>query len=123
MHQLTTAWLAYTNDNRGRICSSLGAQAVNGKVGLYGVGLVNGFSWVGEGVPGPGAAQGQAKTGRLWPYVRDTRVYYCPDRAEDVVGPAFEGSLAREPGYMVSYSMNGQLARGAMRIMAALEPS
>lgn len=78
MRQLTAAWLMYANDNRGRFCSSeiqdvtvTGVSSING-----GAPVRNGFfwSWIADGEDHHDFTRGM-----LWPYLKSTGVYLCPN--------------------------------------------
>ena len=86
--QLTMAWLMYANDNKGRFCSSNTQAApphdpnywVTGfnKLGFHLGGLKDPqpdffWSWVGAGI-----VDLDIQSGKLYPYVKDVRVYRCP---------------------------------------------
>ena len=101
LKQLTSAWLSYAQANDGRI--------VNGAAGINRIWSdKREIAWVGQCWASNFAAGGQMaaaqqrisiQMGALWPYVRETRLYRCPDG---------------HPGQMLTYaivdSMNG-LAR------------
>lgn len=120
---LTLAWLMYASDNKGHICNSETQAlpphdpnswlvwynpdpAANAKqqLGTNGANTFNTFhlagyrdpqpdwfwSWIGAGV-----SSFTTQGGKLWPYIKDSRVYLCPE----------------DPGWrMVSYQINGMLA-------------
>lgn len=81
LRQMTSAWLAYAGDNDGRL--------IFGEAGIR-VGYGNGVwekPWIGKcwdqwtfDVSPPEAMQiAGIREGALWPYVRETRLYGCPD--------------------------------------------
>ncbi len=98
LRQLMSAWMAYADENDGKI--------VNGAAGMtWGTGDRREIPWVGRcwgnpynrDAPLPQEAQIEGiREGALWPYVRETRLYRCPDG---------------HPGQMLTYaivdSMNG----------------
>src|SRR5579859_5050251 len=70
LRQLTTAWIAYAHDNESHICSA--------DLGLS-------WSWCGP-TTGHNAINGDAlfpqlqlENGVLWSYLKDVKVYRCPD--------------------------------------------
>ena len=102
LRSLTTAWLAYANDNEGRLCSSdpgthydtqhhvqffwswIDRPAVDPPVGGLGI-----HANIGEY---------SRKEGKLWPYLKDESTYRCP---ADSISPERNAS---------SYQANGVLA-------------
>ena len=78
IRQLTMAWLMYANDNRGRICCAH-ATPISWQNGVSPV--LTSWGWVGLDPTYSGRA---VTGGKLWTYLRDKRVYVCPDDPQAV---------------------------------------
>lgn len=104
-HQLAIAWTMYAQANRGRLCSANPSSDTF----LAGIGLQpKSFSWVGDGT--------DPSQGLLWPYVRDARVYFCPN-LPGLGQPPLRFAQGQDlyfnykpPKNYTSYSMNAMLA-------------
>jgi len=96
VHQLTVAWLMYASEHHGRLCSSA-SWANDGTNSPEGQPVAKSFSWIGDG--------SDPSQGLLWPYLKDKRVYYCPEQPL----PRYYTHYY-SPGSWVSYAMNGNLA-------------
>jgi len=101
LRQLTMAWRMYADENKGRLVSShtqanpplkpTYMTALPAPKPLAGYDAPTVFwSWIAAGV-----TRNNVLAGKLWPYVRAEKAYYCPD---DYI---FHGN---------SYQMNGLLA-------------
>ena len=65
LRQLTWAWLMYTNEHKGRFCSSEVQTFIPSK-GVW--------SWIADTPSGH-----DIPDGRLWPYLKALPVYFCPN--------------------------------------------
>lgn len=91
VRQLTAAWTAYANENKGHFCSSnvQGVYPNDPNSWLFwGGGYQNVFRLAGYPFPQPdvfwswigaGSSSFSIEGGKIYPYLRDTRVYACPD--------------------------------------------
>jgi prepilin-type N-terminal cleavage/methylation domain-containing protein len=99
IRQLTAAWLMYAGEHQGRLCNLLGNP-----------------NW-GEGafpLPDPQAyvpPQTFIPQGQLWPYLKELRVYVCPDDPQEVhPDPANHAAISVVPGGTgCSYALNSLL--------------
>ena len=79
LQQLTSTWLMYANENKGHFCSSeVQDYTDDGKISPYTGGnpVAGGFfwSWIADG-----EAHHDFTRGKLWPYLKATGVYLCPN--------------------------------------------
>ena len=100
LRQLTAAWMMYANDHGGRLCSShtwLNDNHIADPSRPT-------YSWVGNPV--------DPRTGLLWPYVGDERIYFCPNhqRPDDSHPTHWEPYVPTLSSYSISYAMNHTLA-------------
>ena len=70
IHQLTTAWLAYANENKGALCNGSG----NPEWLLYDPQAPKNIVWT----PNLNDPLPLIPNGQLWPYLRNRRIYVCP---------------------------------------------
>jgi prepilin-type N-terminal cleavage/methylation domain-containing protein/prepilin-type processing-associated H-X9-DG protein len=105
IRQLQMAWLEYAQDNKGRFCTARVQPITGGHI--YPNGQAFGdtshwayTSWIGVD---PITNTLPLKLAKVWPYLKDERVFYCP--ADDVKRTKFQSTLD-EPAY-TSYVMNG----------------
>lgn len=79
LRQLTMAWLAYADQNDGKLVSGIAFQreimeTSNGRIQMHG--------WMGSAFHLPesrSALLDNPDKGALWPYIRDVDVYRCPN--------------------------------------------
>lgn len=108
IRQLTTAWLSYSNDHRGRLVPAI----------LVSPGQTSASDWFGGGPVAPLARQ-QAwqqdpstfmQNGLLWPYLRNPQVYICPDDTNGYYFDPSTGQFKANPnGFGGSYGINQRL--------------
>jgi prepilin-type N-terminal cleavage/methylation domain-containing protein len=84
IRQLNTAWLTDADAHHG----------------YFPMPIANSDGWLGTSAPAPSPPVPNIELGRLWPYIRDKRVYKCPD---DSRVPTDKNQV------VFSYSMNGVL--------------
>ena len=94
MRQLTAAWLMYAGEHHGRLCNALGNP-----------------KWAGGAFPLPNPEayvppQTFIPQGQLWPYLRDFRIYICPDDPQEVHPANSIAFLALPGGTACSYWLN-----------------
>jgi prepilin-type N-terminal cleavage/methylation domain-containing protein len=121
VRQLTMAWLSYANENKGRICSSNTQSAftanpnqwqANGRQFDFKLGGIKApypnffWSWIAAG-----AVSADVQSGRLWPYVKDTGIYHCPDAFEFVTTTSYQinGMMAGPIGSPVTFLTLSQI--------------
>jgi type II secretory pathway pseudopilin PulG len=101
LRNLTGAWIMYANEHHGEVC--LGVSELGGMPGnpspIQDVRVLS-MSWVGFG--------DDPSVGALWPYLKEQRVYYCPNRPL----PATMHHTVASPDDYVSYSINLVAAPG-----------
>jgi prepilin-type N-terminal cleavage/methylation domain-containing protein len=98
IRQLTQAWLMYAQDNKGRLCSSGGSATWFWDTG----GLVAGNNWVD---PTPYIPKGQ-----LWPYLKNRKLYICPDDPQALRPASFMGGVLPGPtgtSYVLDWELGG----------------
>jgi prepilin-type N-terminal cleavage/methylation domain-containing protein len=95
VRQLTVAWIMYANDNRGRLCSSVLTIAPDGNEAPVS------WCWIKRSF--------DPMQGVLWPYLRNDRVYFCPDLPSP---PPPHPQPPHGIDEYVSYSMNRDIAGG-----------
>ena len=98
IRQLQLGWLAYANEHKGHFCTT-GLSVARTYQGLGGLG----GGWL-SAHDLQNANAVDFPDSRLWPYVHDINVYYCPNDTRPVKGasdPTFPGS-----GSLASYGMN-----------------
>jgi hypothetical protein len=103
LRQLTLAWIAYADENDGKI--------VNGDAGMFWMGSgEREMPWIARcwgdpynrDAPLPKETQNEGiRSGALWPYVGETRLYRCP-----------EGHPRQMLSYNIVDSMNGRARAG-----------
>jgi prepilin-type N-terminal cleavage/methylation domain-containing protein len=107
IRQLTTAWLMYADEHHGRLCNCEGINnTFDPRAPLVPSWFVGGDTGPTNNYvdPAPFIRQGQ-----LWPYLRELRVYVCPDDPNDLHG---EGGGPSGGGYFApggrgtSYGVN-----------------
>src|SRR5579863_5753305 len=112
--QLTRAWLMYAQDNNGWLCYCTGNPNWFIFEPLSAI-ESNGF-WVDRS---PYISQGQ-----LWPYLKDRRVYLCPDDPNDVHPISQSNPPALAPGgYGTSYFMSLGFSDWGQDVVHASGPS
>jgi prepilin-type N-terminal cleavage/methylation domain-containing protein len=94
LRQLTQAWMLYSNENKGRLCSAATWMNDNHLSDP----TTPTWSWVGNSM--------DPTTGVLWPYVRDERVYFCANHPQ----PFPKATRHRSDEDYESYAMNKTLA-------------
>ena len=100
LRNLTSAWMMYANEHHGEVC--LGSSKLGSPMDPAVVQDVRvlSMSWVGLG--------DDPSVGALWPYLKEQRIYYCPNRPI----PATMHHAVASPDDYVSYSMNLVAAPG-----------
>jgi prepilin-type N-terminal cleavage/methylation domain-containing protein len=107
IRQLQLGWLAYAEEHKGRFCTA--NLSVVYTVAVEGVG---GLERNGGWLSGPDQLNNWVidfPNSRLWPYVHDINVYYCPNDTRPVKGapyPMYGGSLGVNGASLASYGMN-----------------
>jgi prepilin-type N-terminal cleavage/methylation domain-containing protein len=96
VRQLSVAWLTYAGDNRGRFATAM--MNPYGELGLIqnGVSVRDYSAWL---CPTKDYRVIDYAGGRLWPYLKNRDVYWCPNDTRD----RSKGNYAP----LVSYYMNG----------------
>jgi len=104
IRQLQVGWLAYANENKGHFCtaalSTLYTIQGTGTGGPGSFGLEHNGGWL----SGPDQIERNVidfPNSRIWPYVHDINVYYCPNDARPV-----RGAPDPHSGAPVDYGMN-----------------
>ena len=112
MRQLTAAWIMYANANKGHFCSSEWQDVKPGQGAPYGGYTLGGvptnqipggfWTWIAD------TPNGQDFTrGMLWPFLKDTQVYYCPNDAwMPETNYTINGYLAGRVGNPTLFRMN-----------------
>jgi len=97
IRQLQLGWIAYANEHKGHFCTAvdsripLNQDAINGSTG-----------WLSR--PDEYTLNIDFPNSRLWPYVHDINVYYCPNDTRPVKGTTIPGW--EFIGSLASYGMN-----------------
>jgi prepilin-type N-terminal cleavage/methylation domain-containing protein len=94
--QLGYAMHMYLNDNKDSMAYADWGADVGGWL------LASADIPVPTGMPGSGVPQSDWNGGAWWPYLRDSKVYYCP---KDVMDPNFH----QRSNQLCSYVMNGSV--------------
>lgn len=111
--QLTKAWLMYAQDNKGRLCNSFNNPS------WFTFASASTFAHGGQWIDmTPFIPQGQ-----LWPYLRDRRVYLCPDDPNNLHPTSARTFAVGGGGSGTSYYLNPSLGDWGMVGPGATHPS
>src|SRR5665213_2701693 len=128
VRQLTTAWLAYAGENKGRFCSSNTQAAFGGNANHWTerISTHMAMDFMLAGVKGPypnvfwswiaaGTASVDIEDGKIYPYLKSKSVYFCPsaDVFRTSVSYQINGLLPGEVGDPVTRFRLSQIIRPA----------
>ena len=103
IRQLTTAWIMYASENRGRVCNCVVEQLPPS--GFVSLNWLDSYNVLIRPPPPPAQV---IPRGQLWPYLKNLNVYVCPDDPQQY---HWEGDVPVQVagGTGDSYAMNANL--------------